>query len=228
MTAAPGPFLWLPVEFAQQIRIRSGKYKRSGPWVGSYILEEAAAKFSSSQSEKFSTVARAVTPSEDPSDRQASPRVMGLETDLETSPGEKPACHQKAIPAAHLTFVIDCARGKQLSLVAPPVPPRAPGPHLGPVTPPMKTYILFCGGNRPHLTQEAPPGGVHLAHTGGTLPPRRGTVAPASSPVSPRVPQEAPEAKGNPLKIVPSRSSAWGTVIGSLKALSSCVCGQAE
>lgn len=92
----------------------------------------------------------------------------------------------------------------------------------------MKTYILFCGENRPHLTQEAPLGGVRLAHTGGTLPPRRGTLAPASSPVSPRVPQEAPEAKGNPLKIVPSRSSAWGTVIGSLKALSSCVCGQAE
>nr|XP_012416707.1 PREDICTED: uncharacterized protein C1orf64 homolog [Odobenus rosmarus divergens] len=153
---------------------------------------------------------------------------MGLETDLETSSGGKPSCHQKAIPTTHLTFVIDCARGKQLSLVAPPVPPRAPGPHLGPVTPPMKTYILFCGENRPHLTQETPLGGGHLAHAGGTLPPRRGTVAPVSSPVGPRVPQEAPEAKGNPLKTVPSRSSAWGTVIGSLKALSSCVCGQAE
>lgn len=57
--------------------------------MGSYILEEAAEKFSSSQSEKFSTVARTVTPSEDPSDRQASPRVMGLETDLETSPGKR-------------------------------------------------------------------------------------------------------------------------------------------
>ena len=143
-------------------------------------------------------------------------------------PGGKPACHQKAIPAAHLTFIIDCARGKPLALVAPPVPPRAPGPNLGPVTSPMKTYILFCGENQPHLTQEAPLGGGHLAHTRGTLPPCRGTITPASAPVSPLVPQEAPEAKGSPLKTVPSRSSAWGTVIGSLKALSSCVCGQAD
>ncbi|XP_044092222.1 steroid receptor-associated and regulated protein [Neovison vison] len=153
---------------------------------------------------------------------------MGLETDLETCSGGKPACHPKAIPAAHLTFVIDCARGKQLSLLEPPVPPRASGPHLGPVTPPMKTYILFCGENPPHLTPEAPVGGGLLAQPGGALPARRGPVAPASSPVSPQVPQEAPEAKGNPLKAVTSRSSAWGTVIGSLKALSSCVCGQAE
>ncbi|KAF3830435.1 hypothetical protein GH733_004254 [Mirounga leonina] len=148
---------------------------------------------------------------------------MGLETDLETSSGGKPACHQ-AIPTAHLTFVIDCARGKQLSLVAPPVPPRAPSPHLGPVTPPMKTCILFCGENRPHLTQGA-------LWVGDTWPMPGGPCHPAVGrwpQLPPQSVHEAPEAKGNPLKTVPSRSSAWGTVIGSLKALSSCVCGQAE
>ncbi|XP_049473964.1 steroid receptor-associated and regulated protein [Panthera uncia] len=169
-----------------------------------------------------------MTPSEDPSDPKASPKVTGLETDVETSSGGKPGCHQKAIPPAHLTFVIDCARGRQISLIAPPVLPRAPGPNLGTVTPPMKTYILFCGENQPHLTQEAPLGRGRLAQARGAMPPCRGTGAPDSSPVSPLVPQEAPEAKGNPLKSVPSRSSAWGTVIGSLKALSSCVCGQAD
>ncbi|XP_046516455.1 steroid receptor-associated and regulated protein [Equus quagga] len=166
--------------------------------------------------------------SEDPKDQRASPNVMGLETDLETSSEGKPARHQKAIPTAHLTFVFDCARGKQLCLAAPSAPPRAPRPNPGPVTPPMKTYILFCGGNQPQQTHEVPLGGGCLAQAEGTLPPSGGTVAPASSPGSPLGCQEAPEAKGSPLKTVPSRSSAWGTVIGSLKALSSCVCGQAD
>ncbi|KAK2507150.1 hypothetical protein MC885_020303, partial [Smutsia gigantea] len=140
----------------------------------------------------------------------------------------KPAGHQKAIPAAHLTFLIDCAHGKQLSLAASPVLPRTPRPNLGPVTPPVKTYILFCGENQPRLIQEAPLGRGRLAQPRGSLPPCRGLVAPASSPVSPLGPQEAPEAKGSPTKTVPLRSSAWGRVIGSLKALSSCVCGQAD
>ncbi|XP_058408963.1 steroid receptor-associated and regulated protein [Diceros bicornis minor] len=173
-------------------------------------------------------MAAAMAASEDPKDQRASPNVTGLETDLETSSSGKPARHQKAIPSAHLTFVIDCARGKQLSLAAPSAPPRAPSANLGPVTSPMKTYILFCGEIQPHLTQEAPLGGRCLAQARGTLPPCGGTGAPASSPVSPLCPQEAPEAKGSPLKTVPARSSAWGTVIGSLKALSSCVCGQAD
>ncbi|XP_014388775.1 PREDICTED: uncharacterized protein C1orf64 homolog [Myotis brandtii] len=135
---------------------------------------------------------------------------------------------QKAVPAAHLTFVIDCASGKQLSLAAPLVPPQAPGPYLGPVTPPMKTYILFCGDSQPPLTQEAILGGGHIAQARGTLPPCSGTVAPASSSLSPLCPQGAPEAKGSPLKTMPTRYLAWETVMGLLKAFSSCVCGQAD
>ncbi|KAB1261024.1 Steroid receptor-associated and regulated protein [Camelus dromedarius] len=108
-------------------------------------------------------MAAVTAPSEDPWDLRASPKVKGLKTDLETSSDGKPACHQKTIPKAHLTFVIDCAHGKQLSPAAPPAPPRAPSPNLGPVIPPMKTYILFCGGNQPHLTQEAPTGDGGLA-----------------------------------------------------------------
>ncbi|CAK6440649.1 unnamed protein product [Pipistrellus nathusii] len=142
---------------------------------------------------------------------------------------------QKAVPTAHLTSVIDCASGKQLSLAASPVPPQVPGPYLGLVTPPMKSYILFCGDNQPYLTQEATLGRGHLAQARGilppcrgTLPPCRGTVAPASSPLSPLCAQEAPEAKGNPLKTRPGRYSAWETVRGLLKAFSSCVCGQAD
>ncbi|XP_028011409.2 steroid receptor-associated and regulated protein [Eptesicus fuscus] len=138
------------------------------------------------------------------------------------------AHHLKATPTAHLTFVIDCASGKQLSLAAPPVPPQAPGPYLGLVTPPMKTYILFCGDSQPHLTQEASLGGGPLAQARGTLPPCRGTAAPASSPLSPLCAQEAPEAKGSPLKTRPAKYSAWETVRGLLKAFSSCVCGQAD
>ncbi|KAL2773327.1 steroid receptor-associated and regulated protein, partial [Daubentonia madagascariensis] len=140
----------------------------------------------------------------------------------------KLAGHQKAVPTAHLTFVIDCARGKQLSLAAPPVPRQASSPHRGPVTPAMKTYIVFCGENRPPLTQETPLGGGYLALARATRLPCRGIAASASSPVSQFCPQEVPEAKGRPLKAVPMRSSTWGTVKDSLKALSSCVCGQVD
>ncbi|XP_036770242.2 steroid receptor-associated and regulated protein isoform X2 [Manis pentadactyla] len=173
-------------------------------------------------------MAAAVAPSEDPRGPRASPKVLGPETDLESGSGGEPASHQKAIPAAHFTFLIDCAHGKQLSLAAPPVRPRTPRPNLGPVTPPVKTYILFCGENQPHLIQEAPLGRGCLAQPRSSLPSCRRMVAPASSPVSPLCPQEAPEAKRGPSKTVPLRFSAWGRVIGSLKALSSCVCGQAE
>lgn len=120
-------------------------------------------------------------------------------------------------------------RGKHISLAALPGPPRVPSPNLGPVIPPMKTYILLCGENRPpHINQEAPLGGGGLAQTRGPLPPCRETTAPDSSPASPLCLQGAPEAKGGPAKTVSSRSSAWGTVIVSLKALSSCVCAQAD
>ncbi|KAM7054570.1 LOW QUALITY PROTEIN: steroid receptor-associated and regulated protein-like [Molossus nigricans] len=142
---------------------------------------------------------------------------MGLETHLDTSSVGKPAHHQKAIPTAHLTFIINCAHGKQLSLAASPVLPQAPKPNLGPVTLPMNSYILFCGDSQYHLIQEAPLGGTHLAQPArGTLPPCRGTVAPVFSLVSPLCPQETPEAKGSPLKMVPTRCTSWGTVMGLL------------
>ncbi|XP_020951060.1 uncharacterized protein C1orf64 homolog [Sus scrofa] len=170
-------------------------------------------------------MAAETAPSKDPRDPRASPKVRGLKTDLKTRSGGKPAGHQKAIPKAHLTFVIDCAHGKRISLTAPPVPPRAPSPNPGPVIPPMKTYILFCGESRPpHQTPEAPLDEGGLAWARGPLPPCTGSAAPASSPASPLCLQEAPEVKGSPAK----RSSAWGTVLGSLKALSSCVCAQAD
>ncbi|XP_006066658.3 steroid receptor-associated and regulated protein [Bubalus bubalis] len=200
-------------------------------------------------------MAAVTAPSEDTRDPSAHPG--GLETNLETSsekfpaewtntrttgagpvlrqheppalcslPSGRPARRQKAVPGAHLTFVIDCARGKQISLAAPPGPPRTPGPNPGPAVPLMKTYILLCGEKQsPNLTPEAPLGGGGLAQAGG---PCRGTTAPASPPASPEGLAEAPEAKGSPVKAVSSRSSAWGTVIGSLKALSSCVCAQAD
>ncbi|XP_007459386.1 PREDICTED: uncharacterized protein C1orf64 homolog [Lipotes vexillifer] len=182
-----------------------------------------------SASAKPGAMESVTVPTEDPRDLRACPKVRGLETGLETSSGGKPARHQKAIPKAHLTFVIDCTRGKHVSLAALPGPPRVPSPNLGPVIPPMKTYILLCGENRaPHVNQEAPLGGGGLAQTRGPLPPCRETTAPDSSPASPVCLQGAPEAKGGPAKTVSSRSSAWGAVIVSLKALSSCVCAQAD
>ncbi|XP_066121269.1 steroid receptor-associated and regulated protein [Saccopteryx bilineata] len=166
--------------------------------------------------------------SKDPRHQRASPQVRCLETDLDTSSGGKLDHHQKAIHTAHLTFVIDCAHGTQPFLAAQPALPHAPCPNLGCIIPPMKTYIFFRGDNQPHPPQEAPLGGGRLTQARGTLPPCKGTVAPTSYLVSPLHPQGAPEAKGSPMKMVPTRSSAWGVVMGSLKALSSCVCGQAD
>ncbi|XP_005677119.2 PREDICTED: uncharacterized protein C1orf64 homolog isoform X1 [Capra hircus] len=178
----------------------------------------------SSASAEPGAMAAVTVPSEDTRDPSARPR--GLEASLETSSGGRPARRQKAVPGAHLTFVIDCARGKQISLAAAPGPPRTPGPSPGPAVPPMKTYILLCGGKQaPNLPPEAPLGGGGLAQARG---PCRGTAPPAPPAASPGGLAEAPEAKGSPVKAVSSRSSAWGTVIGSLKALSSCVCAQAD
>ncbi|KAM5320136.1 LOW QUALITY PROTEIN: steroid receptor-associated and regulated protein [Glossophaga mutica] len=201
---------------------------------------------------KLGAVAAAVASSEDLRDQSASPKIMGLETDLDTSSewtsgtsislelvGNAPdplyqnlhagrSAHLlQAVPAAHLT-IIDCAGGKPLLLAAPPAPPHALSPNLGPITPPMKTYILFCGRSQSRLIQEAPLGGGALAQTRGTLPPCRGTVTSAFSSVSPLRSQEPPEAMGSPSKTVPTRSSAWETVTDTLKAFSSCVCGQAD
>ncbi|XP_015340370.1 steroid receptor-associated and regulated protein [Marmota marmota marmota] len=168
-----------------------------------------------------------MAPSEDSRDCRTSLKDTGLET---SSGGKWARCH-KAIPTAHMTFVIDCVRGKQLSLAAPPVLPQVPSPSQGPVTLPMKTYIVFCGENQPQSTLDIPLGGGCLAQAKDALPPhppRRGAVDPSSLPDSPPCPQGAPKAKGRPLKTGPARSSTWGTVKGSLKALSSCVCGQTD
>ncbi|ELW68595.1 steroid receptor-associated and regulated protein [Tupaia chinensis] len=168
-----------------------------------------------------------MAPSEDPCTWRASLKDTSLGTDLETSSGGKLGRHQKAIPAAHLTFVIDCAEGKQLSLAAPPAPPQASSPNRGLIVSPMKTYIVFCGDKQPHLTQETTLGGGQLVQGKNALPPCREAVTSASLPGSPLCSQEAPEAKGKPSKAAPVKST-WGTVKGSLKALSSCVCGQAD
>ncbi|XP_027807662.1 LOW QUALITY PROTEIN: steroid receptor-associated and regulated protein [Marmota flaviventris] len=168
-----------------------------------------------------------MAPSEDSRDCRTSLKDTGLET---SSGGKRARCH-KAIPTAHMTFVIDCVRGKQLSLAAPPVLPQVPSPSQGPVTLPMKTYIVFCGENQPQSALDIPLGGGCLAQAKDALPPRpprRGAVDPSSPPDSPPCPQGTPKAKGRPLKIGPARSSTWGTVKGSLKALSSCVCGQTD
>ncbi|XP_077631893.1 steroid receptor-associated and regulated protein isoform X2 [Crocuta crocuta] len=137
-----------------------------------------------------------MNPSEDPSAPKASPKVRGLETDGKTSSGGKPGCHQKAIPPAHLTFIIDCARGRQISLTAPPVLPRAPSSNPGTVTPPMKTYILFCGENRPYPTQKAPLGRLtrrarpwgcwhtRLESSGTAIPRTQRTPLPSQAEVS--------------------------------------------
>ncbi|XP_008247976.2 steroid receptor-associated and regulated protein [Oryctolagus cuniculus] len=169
-----------------------------------------------------------MAPSEDSRDWRASLKDPSLGTHLETSSGWKPVRPQKAIPKAHLTFLIDCGLGKQLPLATPPVPRRGPRPRRGPAAPPVKTYIVFCGGSEPGGTQYLSPGWRPVAQARDTLPPCRGVEAPASSPVGPFCPQESPKAKGSPSKAGPARSSTWGTVKGSLKALSSCVCRQAD
>ncbi|XP_053433172.1 steroid receptor-associated and regulated protein [Nycticebus coucang] len=169
-----------------------------------------------------------MAPSGHPRDWRTSVKGTNLETGLGTSSAGKLARHQRAVPMAHLTFVIDCTRGKQLSLTASPVPARVSSPHRGPVTLPLKTYIVFCGENWPSSTQKIPVGSKGLAQARAMLPSCRGINAPAPSWVSLLCPQEVREAKERPLKPVPVRSSTWGTVKNSLRVLSSCVCGQAE
>ncbi|XP_005409910.1 PREDICTED: uncharacterized protein C1orf64 homolog [Chinchilla lanigera] len=166
-----------------------------------------------------------MAPSEDPRDwRTTLKDTVGLET----ISGGKPARPQ-AVPMAHVTFVIDCARGRQLSLAAPPAPPQVPSPSQGPVTPAVKTYIVFCGDNQAPTTQGIPLEGPCSAQAKDTLSPCAGAKAPTSRPTSLSSPQELPRAKGAPRKVEAAASSPWGAVKGSLKkALSSCVCGQAD
>ncbi|XP_008820898.1 steroid receptor-associated and regulated protein [Nannospalax galili] len=165
-----------------------------------------------------------MTPSEDPKDWKASLK----DSSLETSSGVKLARPLKAIPTAHFTFVIDCATGKQICLDTPPVLRQEPIPNQGCVTRPIKTYMLICRENRLYGTRDVPPGFRLLPETKDTLPPYRGHAAPASVPASPPSPQDVPKIKPSPLKAESLWSSTWRAIKDSLKALSSCVCGQAE
>ncbi|XP_041507616.1 steroid receptor-associated and regulated protein [Microtus oregoni] len=141
----------------------------------------------------------------------------------------QPAGPQKAVPTAHLTVVIDCATGRQVSLAAPPVPHQASRPSQGRVTPPMKIFVMFCGENTLRGTQDFPLSCRPLAGTKDTVPSDRGLPAPASLPASPPSPQDDPQAQRSFLKPgATERHAAWDTVKCSLQALSSCVCGQAE
>ncbi|XP_050008324.1 steroid receptor-associated and regulated protein [Alexandromys fortis] len=163
--------------------------------------------------------------STEPQDRGASLK----ESSLEMSCAMQPAGPQKAVPTAHLTVVIDCATGKQISLAAPPVPPQASRPSQGCVTPPMKTFVMFCGENTLRGTQDFPLSCRPLAGTKDTVPSDRGLPAPASLPASPPSPQDDPQAQRSFLKPgATERRAVWDTVKCSLQALSACVCGQAE
>lgn len=122
---------------------------------------------------------------------------MGRETNLETSLGGKPAHHQKAIPTAHLTLIIDSAHGKQPSCTHPGLP-QSPQFQPRACHPPKKTYVLFCEESQPLMTPEAPLGGRHLAQARAPCHPAKGLW-----------PQLSPQATGSPLKTVPVRSSAW-------------------
>lgn len=152
----------------------------------------------------------------------ASPFLLGIQ----------PAGPHKAVPTAHITVVIDCATGKQVSLAAPPAPAQASRPSQRRATPPMKTFVMFCGENTLRGTQDFPLSCSPLARTRDTVPSvpsDRGLPAPASLPASPPSPQDDPQVKSSSLKPgATERHAAWDTVKCSLQALSSCVCGQAE
>ncbi|CAH7442412.1 Srarp [Phodopus roborovskii] len=139
-----------------------------------------------------------------------------------------PACPNRAVPTAHITYVIDCATGKQVSLDVLSVPPQVSRPTQGHLIPPMKTFI-FCGENTPRGTQDSSLSCRPLAGTKDTLPSYRGLVDPASLPDSPPCPRDDPKAERSSLKAgATQRTSNKGLFKRSFKALSSCVCVQAE
>lgn len=141
--------------------------------------------------------------------------------------GGKPAPHQKTLPSANLTFLFDCTPGKVLSQPVPPLRPQAPRLPLRRVTPPMKTYLVFCGDNQIYHTQEVQVGRDHFTQAKETMKPGKDMEAPDPQPVTPPCMQQAPEAKKSPLKTVPLRCSSSGAAKGLLKGLlSSCSCGR--
>uniref|UniRef100_A0A8C5K856 Uncharacterized protein n=1 Tax=Jaculus jaculus TaxID=51337 RepID=A0A8C5K856_JACJA len=162
-----------------------------------------------------------MAPSEDPRAWRASIKECSLETSSDAQPTSPP----KTIPTAHVTFIIDCANGKHLG--PPLVLPQVSRPSQRPITPPMKTSVVFREETRLRPTQDTQLSWGSHASAKDTLSPYRGIVAPASFPTSMPCSQDVAQAKESPLKSVPMKSSTWGAVKGSLKALSSCVCGQA-
>lgn len=139
--------------------------------------------------------------------------------------GEKLIRSQKAIPKAHVTFLVDCTRGERLLLPASPMAHGGWRPPQSPAILPMKTYMVFCGVSTAQKMLlesgfRAQAGYPHLSC--------KGVKTADSSAVGSLCPQEVSRVKGSPSKGGPARSSTWGTVKGSLKALSSCVCGQAD
>ncbi|XP_040843551.1 steroid receptor-associated and regulated protein [Ochotona curzoniae] len=88
-----------------------------------------------------------MAPSEDSRDWRANLRDPSIGTHLETSCGEKLIRSQKAIPKAHVTFLVDCTRGERLLLPASPMAHGGWRPPQSPAILPMKTYMVFCGAD---------------------------------------------------------------------------------
>lgn len=150
-------------------------------------------------------------------------RASCEDSSVEASSGIQPACAHKAIPRAHITFVIDCATGKRVSLAAPAVPPQASRTNQGCVTPPMKTFVMFCGKTPLPGTQDVSLGLGPLDGAKDTLPPYGGLGAPDSLPTSLPGPQNDPKAKTGTTEKRLTREK----VKHSLRALA-CLCGQVE
>uniref|UniRef100_A0A8C2N2P3 Steroid receptor associated and regulated protein n=1 Tax=Cricetulus griseus TaxID=10029 RepID=A0A8C2N2P3_CRIGR len=161
-----------------------------------------------------------MAPSNDPTGLESQPQEFSIPPS---------ACPNRAIPTAHITYVIDCTTGKQISLDVPPVPPQVSRPSQGLVTLPMKTFAMFCGENTQQGTRDSSINCRPLVRTKDTLPSYRRLVALASLPARPPCPQDDPKAERSSLKAGATRKhSSMGAVKRSLKALFSCFCVQVE
>ncbi|XP_021056987.1 LOW QUALITY PROTEIN: steroid receptor-associated and regulated protein [Mus pahari] len=163
--------------------------------------------------------------SKDPRNWRASLKDFSVET----SSGIQPVCAPTAVPTAHVTFIIDCANGKQVSLAASAAaPPHASRANQGCVAGPMKTFVMFRGETTLLGTQNIPLSRRPLDGVKDTLPPYRGLGAPHPLPASLPGPQNDPEAKGSSLERgATEKHSTREKVKHSLKALT-CLCGQVE
>uniref|UniRef100_A0A8C6H6E7 Steroid receptor associated and regulated protein n=1 Tax=Mus spicilegus TaxID=10103 RepID=A0A8C6H6E7_MUSSI len=157
------------------------------------------------------------------------PRRTSLrDSSVETGSGTQSACAPKAVPTAHVTFLIDCATGKQVSLAASTAPPHASRANQGCVAPPMKTFVMFRGKTTVLGTQNISLSRRALDGAKDTLPPYRVLGVPHSLPASLPGPQNDPKAQGSSLKPgATEKHSTREKVKHSLKALT-CLCGQVE